>query len=818
MLKTTLRSFWEHKRRLISTLIAVALGVAFMAGTFVFTNALNKVFDDLFGTVYAETDAVVQGEEVFDADFGGARERVDEAVLEQVRAVDGVADAQPYVSNSGFSARVLDAEGDAVGSSQGPPTIVESWLPEGPLNPYDLQDGRGPEADDEIALNVAAAEDGEFAVGDEVTLQAAEGDLTYTLVGTFTAGDADSFAGAVSADVTVAEAQRLSGQEGQLTQILVAGADGLAEADLVERLTPIAPEGTEVITGTEAGEEQASDIQQGFSFFSQFLVIFAAIALLVGTFIIYNTFAILVTQRSRELALLRAIGASRGQVLRSVVVEALIVGLVASAVGLGLGVLLAVGVQAALSGAGLDLPSSSVAVSPGIVGYAFAIGVTVTVVAALAPAVRATRVPPIAALRDVAVDHSGRSVPRLVIGLLLVAVAVLNLAQGFGDEGTDALPAVGLGALAAIVGVIVLAPLAATPLSRAVGAFLPRLKGMTGTLARENASRSPKRTAATASALMIAVALVGFINVAAASAQRSLTAVVERGFEADLVVSPTGFATFGFTPAVTQELATVEDVELVTAIQFGETQLEMPDGEMPTNFIGAVDPAAIGSVLDVTMSEGELRDLGDDGIVVDRQIVEDRELAIGDPIGVIAPNGARLDLTLQAVSDDQTLLGSYTITSAAFKATFPEPLDAQVYLNLAEGADPAAVRTEVETVVDRFVGVGVENAEEFAGSLASQVTSFVNVIYGLLALSIIISVIGIANTLSLSIYERTREIGLLRAVGMSRRQVRSTVRWEAVIISLLGTVLGLVLGVALAWPVIASLESVGLSEFVVPAG
>jgi putative ABC transport system permease protein len=341
MLRTTMRSFWEHKRRLVSTLVAVVLGVAFMAGTFVFTDTLNKVFDDLFATVYAETDAVVQGEEVFDAEFGGARQRVDEAVLEQVRAVDGVAEAQPYVQNSGISARILDADGDAVGSSQGPPTLLESWLSDSPLNPYDLREGRGPETDDEMALNVAAADEGGFTVGDDVTLQAAEDELTYTLVGIFTAGDAEGLAGAVSADVTLAEAQRLSGQEGQLNQILVAGEEGVGEADLVVRLAPVVGEGNQAITGAQAADDQAGDIQEGLGFSSLFLQVFAAIALLVGTFIIYNTFAILVTQRSRELALLRAIGASRGQVLRSVVLEAVIVGLIASVVELLVGIGLA---------------------------------------------------------------------------------------------------------------------------------------------------------------------------------------------------------------------------------------------------------------------------------------------------------------------------------------------------------------------------------------------------------------------------------------------------------------------------------------------
>ncbi len=822
MRRVTLRSLWEHKRRLVSTVVAIVLGVAFMSGTFVFADTLDQVFDDLFSQANEEVDAQVQGESLFSSQFGGDnRQRLDESVLEAVAGVDGVEAAAPYVLTLGFGAsnRVLDAQGDTVGATQGPPTLIESWIDDPSLNPYELAAGRGPEADDEIALNVGAAEEGELEVGDTVTVVSQQGPRPYTLVGMFTFGSADSAAGAVSADFTLAEAQLLSGAEGKIDNVLAAGADGLSQEELVERIAPVLPDGAEVLTGEAAAAQQADSVQEGFAFFRQILTIFGAIALLVGTFIISNTFSILVAQRTRQLALLRAVGASRRQVLGSVLLEAAAVGLVAAVVGLVGGVLLAVGVTALLEAIGVDLPSGGLVVSPATVLTALVVGLVVTVVAAVVPAVRATRVPPIAALRDVAVDRSGASRLRTVAGVVVLVLAALLLSRAWTANGdTDAIPAVGLGALAAVVGAIVIGPVLASPSVRALGSVLPRFKGITGRLATENAARSPKRTAATASALLIGVALVGFITVFAASARSSVESEVERGVTADLIVqAEAGFAgPSGFPTTVAEAVARIAGVETVSAIGFGEAEITYPDGGTARTFLGAVDPATVTATLTPRMAQGAVTDLTDDGVLVDAQIAEKNDLELGDPITIVVPGGEALEVTVQGISDDRTILGFWTITSAAYASVVPQQLDAQVFATLDDGADLATVQAAVEEAVAELPAIEVLDRDGFVGDLAAQITGVLNVIYGLLALSVVIALIGIANTLSLSVHERTRELGLLRAVGMTRGQLRSAVRWEAVLISVLGTVVGLLVGLVVSRALVQSLEGFGLTTFSAP--
>ena len=821
MLRVTLRSFWEHKRRLVSTVVAIVLGVAFMSGTFVLSDTLDQVFDDLFAEANEEVDAQVQGEVLFSDPFGGdQRANLPESLVEQVASVDQVAGAAPFVTVVGFGSinRVLDAEGEPIGSSAGPPTLFESWVDDELLSPYVLSSGRGPEADDEIALNVAAADEADFELGDTVTVVGQFGREEYELVGIFRFGTAESAAGAVSAEFTLPTAQRLAGLDGEVQTIFVRS-DDLTPEQVVERVAPELPDDAEVITGEEAAAQLSSDVQSGFAFFRQALTIFALIALLVGVFVISNTFAILVAQRTRELALLRAVGAGRGQVLGSVILEAVLVGLVAAAIGLAGGVLLAIGVIALLDAVGADLPTASVIIRPLTVVVAFITGLLVTIVAALVPAVRATRVPPLAALRDVAVDRAGASRLRLALGVVVLLATAFCLSTAWTSGGdTDALPSVGLGAALAIVGAVVIGPVLAGPSVRGLGAGLPRLKGVTGRLATENAARSPKRTSATASALIIGVALVGFITVFAASAKSSVTAQVSNGFSGDFVVQSegSGFGFSGFPTTVADAVAGVEGVDVVAPLGFGSVQVTYADGDTATEFLTSIDAAALSEVLEPKMVEGELTDLTDDGIIVDRQRVEDHDLALGDTILVTAPGGEQVSLTIDGISDDPNILGIFTMTRATAAEVIPQFVDAQVYGTLADGADPSEVLPAIDEAVADTPALEVLDRDGFTDSITSQITSFVNIIYGLLILSIIIALIGIANTLSLSINERTRELGLLRAVGMTRRQMRSAIRWEAVLISTLGALVGSGLGLVLSWAVLKALESQGLSEFTVP--
>ncbi len=814
MLRTTLRSLREHKRRLISTVVAVLLGVAFMTGTLVLGDTLDSSFDSLFSDINESVDAEVRGPELFDTGFGQIRGPLDAAVVDDVAGVDGVAAAAGSISSSG--GRVLGADGEPVGVANGPPTILANWIDDEALGGVELTAGRGPTADDEMALNLGAADDGDLSVGDTVDLASNEGRESFTLVGTFTIAGRESAGGTVFAAFTTETAQRLAGLPDQF-QVVTARADGdIAQEELVDRIGPVLPDGAEVVTGEEAAQELADAISGGLGFFTTFLMIFAVIALAVGAFIIYNTFSILVAQRGRELALMRAIGASRGQILMSVLVEAAIIGLVAAALGIGAGILLAIGLLGLLSAIGLDLPTDELAISANTFVVALVAGLAVTFFSAVVPAWRATKVPPIAALRDVAHDSSGTSKIRAAIGLALVVLSAICLAPAYGeDPGTDALQLVGLGAIILLVALIVLGPLLARPLSLLIGWPIAKLKGTTGQLAQQNAARAPKRTASTAAALMIGVALVGFITIFAASASASIDAELSRGFKGDFVIQSEAFDV-GIPLSVADDVRALDGIAEVASLRQGFGSITFPNGDKSDTFLGAVDPEQYVQLVDAEMFEGQLTDLTPGTIAIDRRSAEDRDLAIGDTVTATFATGSTAELQISALSDEPTLLGLYTVHVEDWSANVPNESDGAVYALVEPGADIDALQTEIDAIIEPFPTVTAQDRDEFLGSVRAQLTAALNIVYGLLALSILIALIGIANTLSLSIHERTRELGLLRAVGMSRTQMRSSVRWEAVIIALIGTLLGLVLGLVLSFTLVKALANEGFSTFSIP--
>lgn len=818
--RITFRSLWEHKRRLLSTMVAVVLGVAFMAGTFVFADTLNKVFDDLFADVNEEIDVQVQGNELFDGGFGGSdgRDALPLALRDTIAGVDGVVEVEPFIQSIGFGStnRVFDSEGEPMGASQGPPTLLESWS-ESDMNPYKIADGRGPTADNEVALNVAALDDSGYDLGDQIEVLSQLGRKSYTIVGSFTFGTAESATGATSVDFTLAEAQRIAGLDGQTQEFIVKGDGTITDEELKARVAAAVGDAGEVLTGAERAAQTASDVQSGFSFFSQILTVFAGVALLVGTFIISNTFSILVAQRTRELALLRAIGATRRQVLTSVLVEAGVIGVLAAAFGLLGGIGLAKLVTAALAGAGADLPTTTLVVSSNTVITAFVLGFGITVLAAILPAIRATRVPPLAALREVALDRSGTSKVRMGVGVLLLVLAAFGLSASWSGND-DSLPTVGMGAVSLIMAAIVLGPVLAEPTVRFLGAGLPRLKGITGVLATENAARSPKRTSATASALLIGVALIGFISIFASSARASIVDTVERGFNADLVVqADQGFGPpGGFAPSVADTVAAVPGVAEISSFGFATAQFTYPDGDTATQFLQSIDPATINDVFEPTMIEGAVADLSPTGIIVDTSIATDNQLAIGDQVTVTGLTGKSVSLTIEGISDDMALLGPWSLDNVTLGNIVAERQLAQIGIVVESGADVAKVQDAVKEATAGVPSLSVLDRDGFIGDLTSQITSFLTIVQALLGLSVIIAVIGIANTLSLSIHERTRELGLLRAVGMTRSQLRSAVRWEAVIISVLGTLVGLAIGLICSYALVKALGSFGLSTFSLP--
>lgn len=815
MTKVALRGIFEHKGRLIATFLAVAMGVAFMGGVLVLSDTMNATFDDLFGDIYKDTDAVVRsGTEVGGGDGpfseGGSRAQVSEDLLAQVRDVDGVAEAEGNVQ--GY-ARIIDKDGEPVGDpTMGPPTFGANWTDSPDLNPFRIADGRAPEADDEIVIDKASADDTGYEPGDTVPVQAREGVADYTLVGTARFGTADSPAGASFVLWTTPAAQELVGEPGRFNDIGVVADDGVTEDEVAASLRDaLSGDDVEVLTGTEITEETQSEIARSLRFITSTFLIFAIIALVVGSFVIYNSFAIIVAQRTREMALLRAVGASNRQVRIAVLLEAAVVGITGAVVGLLLGLGLAT-----LFGEFIQLPDNSLAILPTSVFLSVFTGVAVTVGSAYFPARRASKVPPLAAMREVAVDESGRSRIRLVVGIV---VAVLGVALVVVGALGSQLQQVGIGVALAFFGVLLVGPGLARPISRVLGAPL-RLFGVTGALARQNVGRNPRRTSATAQALMIGVGVVAFFLVVNASIRASIDEALDEGFAGDFVVNSGTFGMTGLPTSVAEQIGELPDVETATPVRFAPAQVDGDDSGMAastSDIFGLFD-------LKVVQGSGDLRP-GD--VIVSEDSADD-----GHPLGstmeiksvdqvsgaLPCPESHGCDYTVSGIYETGASggIGAPLIGLDDFDAGVSQPTDTQVIVKLQDGVSVAEAQPQLERIVKPYVTAEVQSVEQFKDSFGDQLDVFLYLILIMLLLSIVIALLGIANTIALSVMERTHEIGLLRAVGMSRRQLRSSIRWESVIVAVFGAVLGMAVGVLGGWGIITALSDEGFNAFRVP--
>jgi putative ABC transport system permease protein len=807
MLRLTLKGLWAHKLRYALTGLAVVLGVAFMAGTMVLTDTMQKTFDDVFETANAGTDVLVRRAAAIDGDFTGARPRVDAAVVDQVAAVEGVDTARGSITGL---TQLVHADGEVSATDGLGATIGANWIDDERLNPFSLATGRVPAGAGEAVMDVATARDQGWQLGDRFTVLTLAGPAELTLVGTAGYGDVDGLPGSTLVATDDATAQALFGEPGRYDVVVVAADGGVRAADLGARIgaevaTP--GSGLESLTGEEDTADRQADLQEDLSFFNQFLMAFAYVALFVGMFIIYNTFSIVVAQRSRDMAMLRAIGARRAQVLRSIVLESVGVGLVAAAIGLVAGVGLSFGLRALLDGVGLEIPSGPVVVSQRTIATAFAVGLVATVVSAVVPAARASRVKPVAALREVAVDRSDLSTGRVVAGLLLCAGGVASFAAGSAADGDAALPLIGLGAMVVIVGMCTLGPVLIGPAIRVLGAPLGAA-GVTGRYARENARRNPRRTSSTAAALMIGVALVGFITILAASTDASVEAAVDRSFRADFVVDSGSF-TQGFATTIEDDLRAAPVVEELSPLRTTPAEV---DGS--TTDLVAVDTATIDRLYDLEVTAGSMADVSGDGIAAGGD-----DAALGDEVPVRFPDGSESVLEVRAVyagtieggGDSGWIVGLDT-----FEAHVADQLDRKVFVATASGVDAATARAQVDEAVAGWANAEIQDQADFKQSITEQIDTMLNLIYGLLALAVVIALIGIANTLALSVHERTRELGVLRAVGMKRSQLRQAVRAESVLISVLGALLGGVLALGGAWGIVQALDGDGVTRLAIP--
>jgi putative ABC transport system permease protein len=801
MLRTALATALAHKARLALTLIAITLGVAFVAGSFVFTDTIKARFDTLFEDVYAGVDASLRATP--DEVASGVTTEVgtiDEGLEDEVAARDDVVAAEGYIQAFG---QVMDAEGEPVGGS-GPPTYVYSWGEDPRLNPFRIDDGdgRAPRAADELVLDTATAESGGFRLGDRVGVQFPTGTETFDLVGIASFGDSDNLAGATIAVVPLDTAQRVLGLDGRVSLVDVIAADGVDPGTLVERLTPTLPVGVEAVTGDEQTAEAIAGFTEGLDFLGAALLAFAAVAVLVGAFIIHNTFRIVVAQRVRELALLRALGASRRQVVTMVLAEAVAVAVVASLVGLGLGIGVAQVIRAGMDAVGLGPPEGPLTLLPRTVVVALLVGILVTAASALLPAVRASRVAPVAAMQSVAARQVERPArPWWRLGVLAVGAVVV--AAGLAT-GLTALTATG--AAVALVSVLLLAPVLTRPVAAVVGS---PLRGPVGRLARENATRDPRRTSATASALVIGIALVVFTAIFAASTKQSVRESLEAAFPGDLAVAAVN-PYLTVSPSAQEAVRESADVAVASPVRTAPGRVD--GGEAS---VTAVEGATAGRVLDAGATV-ELAELGG-GVLAPAATVEEGTVSLGDIVTVQLSAAAEVEAPVVGTHEGSGL-GDWVVDSSTWERLGGSPDATLLLVALADGVPRDQGQVSVESALESFPLLDVKTTSDQVGDAVAQVDAFLVLFTGLLALALLIAVLGIANTLALSVVERTREIGLLRAVGMSRGQVRVMVAGESVVTALFGAVVGSVTGLALGRVVVAALDDQGLGSFAVPVG
>jgi len=790
--------------------MAVALGVGFVAGTLVFTDTMGKKIDDILGTSSEGVDVLVRAQSDFQEMTGSAANAVPvpEDLLPVVEKVQGVDDAWGTVW--GF-AEMLQKSGEPI-APVGPPLLGGAW----DQRDFELAVGRAPQQPTEVAIDDQTATKYGFEVGDPIQVLFQGPSEPFTVAGIFKMPPA--YMGATIVTFPMDTAQRVLNRQGSFDSIAVRGASGIPESELRDRVASVLTPGYEAVTQAAVNAEAKDALDEVMGIFRSALLVFALVALFVGAFIIFNTFSILVAQRTRELGLLRAVGASKGQVVSSVLTEAVVVGLIASVVGIGIGILFALGIFELLRATGTEgsLKGMTLRFVPRTALVALVAGVAVTVVSALSPARRATQVPPVVAIGGTFTEVAGSIRRRVVVGGLVTAGGVAALLLGLFDAVAHPLIAVGVGALAVFIGVAILSALFARPLAGLVGAPLPRVFGESAHLGRQNSMRNPKRTASTAAALMIGVGLVGFVTIVAASIKESATKAIGDTMVADFMLEPESMASTGGTTGVSPELAQrlrySPGVGVVSEIRYGQFGYQ---GKAQT--LIAVDPTTFSQVVELDgATQASIEKLSDVGVLVDANVAKDHGWKVGDTIPMQFQRSGTQGMTVEGSFDWSGANASYLIALSSYERNYEQQMDALIGVRNAPGSTAADIRTEIDRVLQDFPNVKLEDRQQFTASRMSMVDTMLAFITALLLLSVLIALLGIANTLAMSMYERTRELGLLRAVGMSRRQLRSMVRWEAVIIGVIGALLGLAIGVFFGWALVRAMRDQGVTEFVLP--
>ena len=784
ILRQAYRNLIANKLRLFLTSLAIILGVSFVVGAFVLGDTINTAFDRVFDTANAGTAVEVRGvKTVSEAD----RQPLPQSLLSVVRGVEGVRSADGTVYGT---AQIIGRDGEPAGVS-GPPALGFSWSGNSDINPLRITAGTPPRAGADVVIDKTTADDEHFSVGDRVRIITASGSAEYHLVGIVAFGEQNNLAGATLAAFTLSTAQQAFDLPGLYATISATAAPGVSDALLARRVQAALPKGVEALTGEAAAKEQSDQFKQFVDIFRNFLLAFALIALFVGSFIIYNAFKITVAQRTRQLGLMRAIGASSGQVVRSVMLEALFVGVAASVIGILCGIAFAELLRAGFNAVGAALPPTSLQVTPRSLIAGLVVGMLVTLVAALVPAWKASRVPPIAAMHDVPMAGSPRA--RLAASLLLTALGIALVLSGM-LASVGGLAArfslIGVGAVLLFIGAAMLTQYVARPLARVIGAPMAHL-GLAGRLGQENAMRNPSRTSQTAAALTIGVALVTGVTVFAASLNETFIGTIDKRVLADVVVMAENGAPF--SPAAARTLVGTPRLPSVTAWRDGE--FKDPGGDTQT--AAGIDPIQLGDVYDPGITDGTIAALSQAGtIAVQSDYAESEGLHVGSTLPALFARTGRVPLRVVAIYSDDSF-GRFFISLPEYERNFTVQQDSVILARTRLGVSPEQGKQLVEAELRQFPNLDVRTKAEYKDFIGSQIDQFLRLFYVLLAMAVVIAIFGIILTLALSVFERTREIGLLRAVGLSRRSVRAMIRWEAIIVALIGALVGLVLGVFL---------------------
>jgi putative ABC transport system permease protein len=794
MLRMSLSNLWFRKRLLRGVTLAILLGVAFLGGTLTLSDSLSGNIDAYFVKADAGIDVLVRSATSVSSSPGTMRGLIDASLLSTVRSIPGVVDAQP----------VIQAFGELVGRNHVAvtgmgPLVAGNWIPDPALNPYQIAEGRAPIGDDEVVVNRGAAKSGGLSVGATTTVLT-PAPVRVTIVGIATFGGADAYGGTTFVAFTFHGAQlHLLGTTDRISSIDVRAAPGISQDALLSRVREVLPPGVEAISGAQLLQENVDAVNTSFiNGLRAGLSAFAVVALLVAMFTIYNTFSIVNAQRTRESALLRILGATRRQLLWVIALEAAIVGVVAA----GLGVLGGIGLAALLNSAfgafGIILPSSGITVQPASVAIPLVVGVGITVIASLIPALRASRVAPVRALQATAAEASHPAPVRGLAGVLVLAAGIdLVVAAGLGGaSGT----LVGVGAVVVIAGAVVVGPHLLRPFVRVLGASLGRMGGIPAALARDSALRNPRRTSSTASALLVGVTVVTLIGAFATSLQQSISGNLSASLShADVVVSAGGNGFAGLSPSLLQRIARLPVVD--NAVGLGHGTVIVNGTNAAVTF---TDPAAFSRVVDVKPISGDLSLLGTGEVAVSQHTAQTNGWQVGQALSLTFADGAQQTLRVAAVYSNTSVVGDYLLSAATWALHAPQVRDSSIFVALRPGPRQSQGQAAISQLAQQFGSPVVQDRTAYITSATKTLSALVTAVYAMLTLAILIALLGIANTLSLSMHERTREIGLLRAVGETRPQVRAMIRDEALLIALFGTVGGVCIGLFLGWGLVSA--------------